>query len=285
MGGGSDTMTTISHLQDDETFVTLIPALWRARLFLFLGALAGVIVATAMALTAVPFYRAEMIIAPVQSSPVPGQELSVTGRSPLSQANHSRFEQFIEILDGPEVLRAAIESQPDLLSKISARQRFVFWPALEVQSPEDAATLLESALTIRPSGQTELRIIRFEHPDPVFAREFIASLHMIADRQLRNAAAAQSEARLNYLTETLRTEQNSDHRDALGLLLLQQQRELMSIRMDHAFAAVVLEPAFTLPRPVWPRALTLYTLLLLIGIVLGWITFGLVTYDRPPRER
>lgn len=258
--------------RDEETLVGLVRAVWRAKWFLVTGALVGILVAVLIIVTATPFYRAEMLVAPVKPVTDMGDRDQVSMRDVDRET--LEFERYVQILTGPAVVRAALKAEPELTAKLSDARRFWFLEPYDFSAPDKLADWLKQAVALQPVGATPLRRILFEHPDGKVAQQVLMTLHITADAMIRAEVLQRTEERLRYLNATLAKAANPDHRRALTDLLLEQERTKMMVRMDRHFAATLVEAPFIQPRAVWPRKSYILALLILVGMIAGWIAFG-----------
>ncbi|MCB9963623.1 MAG: hypothetical protein H6855_01130 [Rhodospirillales bacterium] len=260
----------------DETLADLLKALWSARVYVASGAVAGMILAGLVVLFAVPCYRVQMVIAPVSESASAGDAPGGASGAFITQAaDQKTFASFLRILSGPNVIKSVLERDQNILPALQEVRRFTFQSGQDLSAPEDVSQFLTQAVRVKAVGETSLRTLELELPDPQLARQILFQLHQTADHILRTEAEARTDKRLAYLKETLARTANPDHRQALTSLLMEQERQAMILRMDKYFAADIVEPPFVTPRPVWPRKSYLFPLGALIGMMLGWVIYGI----------
>jgi uncharacterized protein involved in exopolysaccharide biosynthesis len=77
--------------------------------------------------------------------------------------------------------------------------------------------------------------------------------------------------RLDYLQARLKDNQNPYHRASLSHLLTEQEQLMMILNLDEPFLMEVVEPASTLPHPIWPRKSLILVLMAFFGAMMGGV--------------
>jgi len=264
----------------DETLSDLLKALWMARVYLLVGGIIGFCIATLIVLFSVPHMRSIMVVAPTTDIVQPANASLEQTYTPQETIP---FLRYLKILTGPNVVDAVLKKDQNLQNALQKTQRFTFQKPKNFKNAEDISAYLSRQIVIKPVGDTPLRTIEFEHPNPALAREILRQLHETADTLLRMELLARTENRLSYLKETLAKTANPDHRQALTNLLMEQERQSMMNRMDKYYAATLVEPPYINPKPVWPRKSYIFPLLVLVGMLGGWIIYGVAkSYEPDP---
>ena len=145
----------------------------------------------------------------------------------------------------------------------------------KIETPEELAIYLERNVRIDPLGATPLRRLSYLHPNPDFASALLRKLHLVADQMIRRDRRRQSQSRIDYLQNSLRKTTNPDHRKGITNLLMQQEHIQMLANLDEAYAAIVVEPASTLPKPAWPNKPLSFAVALFIGLMLGFMIWSI----------
>lgn len=258
----------------------VLAALWRGRVYVLGGALAGLVLAFLWGALAVPVYKGQMLTGPAQR-PASGADMQALLPDNSSfaiqylvnmvgRAETGDFILFENILRGPRVA-AQLLDDAEIMDKIAQDRRWrVLPPDHRLSNAEALADYLARKVMIEPVGTAPLRRLVYHHPDPVFAAALLARLYDIADTLIRADIRAQAEERASYLTRLLAETRNPDHRRAVTALLMEQEHMQMVLAMDAPFAAVIAEPAYTGIRPSWPRKALIFPLLILIGAGLGF---------------
>ena len=252
-----------SGLNSSETLLSLMGRLWVLRWFVLAGGIVGALLAAAIQGVSVPQYRASMIVGP--ANPVNGAEISSLLADDnlfalrflaqrLGNTGSSDFMRFETIVKGPSLAGVLLKNQT-VREQVARDKAFVFSSNPRLDTPERLAEYLARQVTLEPVGGTPLRKMTYTHPDPDFAVRLLTVLHAIGDSMIRGSIRREAAERIQYLEEAIDQTPNPEHRRALTTLLMEQER-LVSI--DQPYAAVVVEPAAVLSRPVWPDPYMLY---------------------------
>jgi len=197
----------------------LCALVWRAKIFVFIGLVLGLIGSFIFINYAVPTYRSVMIVAPAD-----GYALG----------------------------------------------------DVDIKTPEELAVYLNRNVRIDPLGATPLRKIKYDHPDQEFASAMLRKLHLVADQMIRRDRRRQSQSRIEYLENMLQKTINPDHRKGITNLLMQQEHIQMLANLNEAYAAIMVEPASSSPKPTWPNKPMSYLIGALIGMMLGFMLWSAV---------
>lgn len=262
-------------MSNEPTLADVIHSLWKARLYILMGMIGGIIVAAIVMLIATPSYKAAMIIAPADgyalgdyaSTVTEGNSLDIPFWRPKDQEGVSTdFYRFTYTITGPSVAAILLKDQ-SVLSGIAKDGR---WSGKGKEwTAEELADYLDKNLKIEHLGTTPLRRISYTHPDSAFASAFLRKIHLVADQLIRRDRRRQSENRINYLNESLQKTLNPDHRKGIANLLMQQEHIRMLANLDEPYAAIVVEPPASTPRPVWPNGPLIFAAFALVGALIG----------------
>lgn len=261
----------------------LLNRLWAARFFMGVGVLFALAVGFVFLTFAVPKYKASMIVAPADgyalgdyaSSVQYDRMASLPFWRPKDQEGASTdFYRFIHTLRGTAAAEILMKDE-NVLRGINATLR------RNINTPEELAVYLTRQLRVDPLGATPLRRLNYNHPNAEFAAALLRKIHLVADQMIRRDRRRQSQSRIEYLENALRKTVNPDHRKGITNLLMQQEHVQMLANLDEAYAAIVVEPASSTPKPVWPSVpLTLF-MAMMMGMVAGYIAYYL---NRKPQE-
>jgi hypothetical protein len=267
MRGQGETEPTLSDILND---------VWAARAWILVCASLFAALAFLLILATTPEYRASMIVAPADgyalgdyaSSVSDGEKLAIPFWRPQEAEGVSTdFHRFVFTLRGPAAADILLKDS-GVLSGIARDGRWSKnakgWTA------EELADYLDKRVRIQHLGATPLRKITYHHPDPVFAASFLRKMHLVADQLIRRDRRRQSESRIKYLKDMLGKTVNPDHRRVIADLLSQQEHIQMLANLDEAYAAIIVEPPSSSPRPVWPDKALLFGVFLIAGGALGY---------------
>lgn len=264
-------------MKTEPTLVDLINDMWAAKFHMLFFAAVFVIAAFFVIIASTPLYRASMIVAPADgyalgdyaSSVSDGDSMNIPFWRPKeSDGTSTDFHRFIYTIQGPAVA-AILLQDPAVLAGIA---RDGSWShKADHWTPEELADYLNRHIKVQQLGATPLRKLLYNHPDPVFAAAFLRKVHLVADQLIRRDRRRQSQSRIAYLEDTLQKTANPEHRKGIANLLMQQEHIQMLANLDEAYAAIVVEPPSSSPKPVWPDKALLLIIFAIIGAGIGYI--------------
>jgi hypothetical protein len=269
---------------DEPTVVDLIRDVWKAKLPIVVCGLVTFGLAFAYVQLATPVYEGRMIIAPADgyalgdyasqnSSSSYNHGVSLPFWRPTDPEGVSTdYYRFINTLDGASVASILLRDTGVLTGIGKEADDFKVGNTWE---PEELAAYLHKKINVEFLGATPLRRITYTHPDRAFASAFLRKVHLVADQMIRRDRKRQAEARISYLTQALSNTQNPDHRKIITNLLMQQEHVRMLANLDEAYAAIIVEPASSSVKPVWPNKKMIYPVSLLVGAFLGFLLWSL----------
>lgn len=267
----------------DISLKDLVNRLWAAKLFVAVGIVFAVAVGFVFLTFSVPKYKASMIIAPADGYALGDYASSVQydrmaalpfWRPKDQEGASTDFYRFIHTLRGTASSEILMKDE-NVLRGINATL------SRDIKTPEELAVYLSRHLRVDPLGASPLRRLNYHHPNAEFAAALLRKIHLVADQMIRRDRRRQSQSRIEYLENALRKTVNPDHRKGITNLLMQQEHVQMLANLDEAYAAIVVEPASSSPKPVWPSTpLTLF-IAVFIGMVLGYVAYCL---NRKPED-
>lgn len=246
---------------NEATLGDFLGDVWAAKLFVFLGALAGLGAALLFLTLAIPHYRAVMIVGPVMAE---GDSMA----EPLA------FARFETILRGPAVA-AALRQRPAVMDGIAHARRWQFAASPRTEKAADVTEYLGDAVRIEPVGGTPLRRVSYDHPDPVFAVALLRDLYGATDGIIHADSRTLAGGRAAQLEKTLARTRNPEHRRALTEELMREEQKKMILTIDQPFAAQLAEAPAAGPRPYWPRVTLVVPVMVLLGMFAGFVVFSL----------
>ncbi len=264
----------------EPTLADMISSFWKARISILLGVVIALAVAATVIIFATPCYKASMIIAPADgyalgdyaSTVADGHSLDLPFWRPKDQEGVSTdFYRFTYTITGSSVAAILLKDQ-SVLAGIAKDGRWKDkghdWSA------EELADYLDKNLRVEHLGTTPLRRISYKHPDSAFAAAFLRKVHLVADQLIRRDRRRQSENRIEYLQDALQKTINPDHRKGIANLLMQQEHIRMLANLDEPYAAIVVEPPASTPRPVWPNIPVIFAVFTLLGVLCGYLVWS-----------
>ena len=260
----------------------LLGSFWQAKVYMIIGAIVALICAFVFLLSVTPKYKAVMIVAPADgyalgdyaSSVQYDQIAALPFWRPKDQEGASTdFYRFIHTIRGASAANILIKDE-SLLIGINKGQKN------KIGSAEELSVYLNKNIRVDPLGATPLRRIGYAHSKSKFASAMLRKLHLVADQMIRRDRRRQSQSRIEYLENALKKTIHPDHRKGITNLLMQQEHIQMLANLDEAYAAIVVEPASSSPKPTWPNKPLTWSVALLLGLMFGYI----VHFLRKPDE-
>ena len=251
----------------------LIKSLWQAKSYIVIGMIIMGTLALIFLVFATPKYKAEMIVAPADGYALGDYASSIQydqiaslpfWRPKDAEGASTDFYRFIYTLKGTAA--AKILMKDDNVLKGVTRDTDD-----TIKTPEELSIYLMRHIQVDPLGATPLRRIHYKHPDAEFASAMLRKLHLVADQMIRRDRRRQSQSRIEYLENALHKAVNPDHRKGITNLLMQQEHVKMLANLDEAYAAIIVEPASSSPKPTWPNKPLLFGVFLLLGALGGYI--------------
>ena len=281
-----------AYVLEAPTLGDFLADIVQARRFIALGILAGLLSAALFTALAMPFYRAEMTIAP--ATPLNGAQFSpVTAEGNFSALNYvlqhmsagsaPEFIRFETVYAGPSVAALLLED-PNILKGLRYERTFRGIRQEQNWSPEKLSDYIARRVKILPVGSTSLRKMRYLHSDRRFASYFLRRTHALTDGLIRQRLKAEAQERANYLKDALQKAAHPEHKRALTGLLLEQERLLMLVSIDQPFAASLGEPPSSSLKPTWPDKLLVFPAFVFVGGMIGFILHGFRTGLRTTRK-
>lgn len=267
-------------MTQEPTLADLVTSFWKAKVSILAGLLLALCAGAIFIILTTPLYRASMIVAPADgyalgdyaSTVADGNSLDLPFWRPKDQEGISTdFYRFVYMIKGSSVAAILLKDK----SVLSGIARDGSWRAKsEHWSAEELGEYLDHKLKVEHLGTTPLRRISYNHPDAAFAAAFLRKIHLVADQLIRRDRRRQSENRIKYLEGSLQGTVNPDHRKGIANLLMQQEHIRMLANLDEPYAAIVVEPPTSSPRPAWPRKGIVLMVFALIGMMGGYIVWS-----------
>lgn len=256
--------------QEDRLFESLIDA----KKAIMFGLIFGAIIAAFSMIILPKEYRAEIVVAPIEKTS--GQDISsLLPRSTMPALQY--FTQRLAGLASIEFLTFENTIQTQRVAQNLKQNSAIIEQLFPGASASDISTArirayLQKKISIIPVGTTPLRRIVFYHTDASFAAAFLQMLYDRTEGLMKQDVKERADHILENLDQALRETRSPDHRDALVAMLKEQEHLKMLASVDTAYAARVIEPPVTTPKPVRPNGYILFPILLIAGAFLGYIS-------------
>lgn len=253
--------------------------IWRARVFLVIGAALGAVIALALVFLLRPQYEIRMIIAPPRqgaesldflAGDLPPVLSPLAGQAASRDGEYTRFQQSLR---GPAA--AAVLIKMDGMTGALNEKSLFRGGGGRFSDAIGVADHLEHAVRIDPLGATESLRLSYRHPDAEAGRKMLRNLVRIADQLIRLDVRRDVEARIEWLKRELKSTLNPEHKQALTRLLMAEERRRMLLSIETPYALSIIEDATASPQPVVPDAMILFPVLVFFGMLGGVLVFYL----------
>ncbi len=266
-------------MKPEPTLADLLHDVWAAKFHMVFYAGIFTLAAFCIILFSTPLYKASMIIAPADgyalgdyaSSVTEGKSLEIPFWRPREADGVSTdFHRFVFTVKGTSVAAILLKDS----AVLSGIAKDGSWSSkADKWTAEELADYLYRKIKVEHLGTTPLRRLSYNHPDPLFASAFLRKIHLVSDQLIRRERRRQSDARIKYLQATLQKTVNPDHRRGITDLLMQQEHIQMLANLDEPYAAIVVEPPSSMPKPVWPNKTMILAVFLIFGAGVGFATW------------
>ena len=270
----------------DLNVIGLLREVWSAKIFLLVGLSVGLLSAACFSVLAIPKMEARMMIGPAQPMDASMEAAFQDGHNSYilnaerekPQEYFSNFTRFEAMMRGGRVAQILLRD-PRVAQGVKNDVSFVFENGRERLQPADLSDYIARQVKLDAFGESALREMVYRHRDVKFAAYFLQQIHRISDQLIRSELRGQIDERIAYLERVIAKTNNPEQRRIITNLLLEQERARMMVSMDAPVAATVIEPVAAGARAVWPDSALLYGGFGLIGIILGYLVFGVVNYQ------
>ena len=265
----------------EPTLGDVLRNLWHARLYLIAGVVVGLIGASLFLSTAIPQYRATMLVAPTTRSGTPDISALFPNNASFAMeyvmqsfgpGDSSDFMRFETILRETSVADRLLRDEK-IRTGLASAQRYKFPAVADMDNSSKLAAWLQKNIVIEPVGQTRLKRISLLHPDPAFAVYMLRQMYSITDSMMRAELEDKTEKRIRYLTDELDKISNPEHKRILTKLLMDQEQINMILAVNEPYAAAIAEPAAAAPKPAWPRKSLILPAFMFAGFFAGYIVY------------
>lgn len=288
-----------SNVANDEIdLIELFSSLWKQRFLI--SAIVVICLASGIFYLqrATYLYKAEVKVAPAQSTQTNSKSklgglaslASIAGISMSQDPGTMYFLLYTEGVHSRSVAEA-LAREPDVMKVIfrnewdAETQRFVEpRPGIVGSAVKGIKSLLgvrsypwkkpgadrlqdyiQKNVKVTEDATSPIVTLSFEHEDPRFAARFLMEIHAVLDDGIRQKARQRATQYIDYLSKQLQSATLFEHRTALSQALGEQERSRMMASSTLAFAAEPLDPATTSLRPTRPQP----ALVLLLSVVIG----------------
>jgi uncharacterized protein involved in exopolysaccharide biosynthesis len=281
-GAPSGYFIVVPELQEDtpDDLSTYSTALLKSWKLLLASAVLGALIAAIVAFVLPPSFRAQALVAPVNSSGAPsggGTLKQLGGLAALAGIDipgaNGRKDEYLATLNSTGFLREFIQSE-DMLPILFANR----WNPQTKQwrTDEEPPTLGEAVKKLRDDvinvsddRRTSLVTITVDWSSPQLAARWANDMVEKVNEKLRADAARNAERSLDYLNKELARTSEVETRQAIYRLTEEQVNNAMlaSVQRDYAFRFI--DPALPPERKNSPKRAILTAVGAAVGLFLG----------------
>jgi len=268
-----------SQIAREKTLYDVLRDVWKAKYYMLGFSVVMVIAAFLFLSLANNYYRAEMVIAPARpmgQSLISSSKIS-EGSSQIQEGDlqsSSAFLRFENMYNGVSVAKFLAQDK-DIIAGVSSDLAFEFSKPKNDWNEQRLSEYLKKRVKLEPVSGTPLRRLIYLHSNEAFAADMVKRIHRITDEMIRARILVETKQRIEYLQSSISKTTNPEHRRSLANLLMEQERLKMMVSLDQPFAASIIEPAFVSSRPRWPDPYIIYSVFTFIGLLLGFVVYGL----------
>jgi len=145
------------------------------------------------------------------------------------------------------------------------------------ESADRLVAAVRDRLSVEKTEQGYIQL-KFQHPDPVFAQQFLDRLVTDTDDYIRTLAKRRFSGRLKALEEILKTSALATQQTAAVSIMTQEQTKLISALSDPTYSVREIEPAWVTSEPVLPSIAMVGFLAIAASLVI--YVFVIIAVDR-----
>jgi uncharacterized protein involved in exopolysaccharide biosynthesis len=256
--------------------------------------LLGGIVAGLIAFAMQPIYRAEVLVAPVESQQSPGALSGMGGSLDLfatflgggSLTSRSTAESIATL--GSRALSEEFITELGLIPVLfedSWDSESGSWNVNEDEVPTLGAAFRffdEEIRSIDLDPTSELVLLSIEWKDPILAAQWANTLIEMANQRLRAVAIDEATKATEYLRGELKNTDIIEVRQAIFAVMETQMQEIMLANVHEQYAFKIIDPAVIAEADDFVRPERL--LIIIIGIIVGFIGASTIVVSKHLRR-
>jgi len=236
-----------SSAEDDITLIRIWAVVWRdRRLVVAVTVLAGLL-ATAYALLATEWYRADVLLVPARQDAMSGLGEKLGGLAALAGVaaapSSADNAEAIAVLRSRTFAREFIQAS-DLVQLFTACPSVAGKPGSEPGDMREAVRFFhENVLSVREDMDTGHIALSVDWTDPEVAADWANSLVARLNARMRQRALKEAEANVAYLQSQLESNTLVAVQQSIGRLLESELQKLMLARGSEDFSFRIVDPA------------------------------------------
>jgi hypothetical protein len=287
------TAVIADYLRGSISVSYLVGLVWSGRVIVIASALAGLVYGAYTVNQGGPRFMAVMRVSPAETDNLGGGGDAVGLLAGLTGQSGAvvvpKFTQFLDAIGSVSVaneldrkysmLCRAYSGECDVASRkwsrhIGVREWFsgVMARLSGLPNPNGPRTTLDlaaytlGAVAKQEDKRNSIVTLTYTHSKPKFAEEFLSLVVQETNNHIRRQNRDNQRRYVDYLATATAKSANVEQRQALGTLLLQQERQLMMTEVDGPYAAQILDGPNVLPVNTALKTLAVFTL---ISTILG----------------
>lgn len=287
------TVSTDLGFDDEIDLFELVRTLWESKLtilcFTVLFAAAG----TAYALLATPWYKADVVLAPVEKdlrSSLTAQLGGLAAIAGIGGAGDNKSIEAIATLTSRELASDFIEDH-GLIQRIFESRWDAKAGRWKADDPDhwpdvrDAILFYQTKMvTVTQDRKTQLITLTLRWTDPDEASKWASELVARVNEQMRARAEREAETNLAYLNKELATTNVVNLQQAISRLIETEMQKLMLARNSDDYAVRTIDAAQVPKRPESPKKALVVVLATLAGGFLSLVWLGALHLVRRFRD-
>ena len=255
----------------------------------------AVLSSLAAALLMTPYYRAEVLLAPVSDPNENENYVSQFGEfggiaalAGVNLKHKDRKSESVATLRSRQFTHKFIlDRQLDrvLFARFWDRERERWKSAEDAPTPWDTYRLFDEKVRgIREDKSTGLITLSIEWQDPALAAQWANELVASVNTVLRRRAVADSDRAIDFLQGQLTRTSVVELQQALHRLIESEMKKSILANINEEYAFKVIDPAVAPEDPVRPKVVAMVALGTAVGLLLGFIV-ALVFNARQAADR
>jgi uncharacterized protein involved in exopolysaccharide biosynthesis len=255
---------------DDEIdYVAVWQTLWNSKFLIFSISFLGALIATYLALTAIPTFKAEVVIAEVHDTSLGGAASQLTsqlgGLASLAGINlrgaAGTGHEAQAILESRHLEQMFIQNQGLLPELLPDAKNPTLWKAVK--------KFREGILAIRADKVSGLTTVTINWKDPVTAARWANQFVALANETMRTRALDDSSRNIAYLNKQVAQTNVVDMQRALYNLIESETKTLMLANARTEYAFTIVDPAVPAELKSCPHRAIMIIVGTLLGLMVG----------------
>lgn len=275
--------STYGRVRSEEANLTIwdiAEVIWDGKWLIASVTTLGLIFSVTYAFTATKWYRAEVVLAPVQDDPNAGVNVGLSGLATLAGLDlggNARTAEARAVLESEDFARMFIEENnlvPTLFAELWDKNLGRWKPEHSDEHPNsrDAARLFEDKVRrVSLNRETGLVTVTMEWTSPTVAADWANAYVTRLNALMRKRAQAEAEQNLVYLQKQLAATSIIPLQNSISSLVENELQRLMLAQRTEEFSFRIIDRADPPLVPSWPNRTLIVTLGILVSGVISLV--------------